>query len=347
MSNIEVKKRLSNFELLRIVSMLIIVMHHYVVNSGLIDVIRNNPLNLYSLVLLVLGWGGKTAINCYILITGYFMCNQNITRKKFFKLLSEVLFYNIVIYCIFVISGYEAFSIKSFIKNIWPISEVSNGFVSGFLIFYLLIPYLNILIKNMNKVQYMFLLSILLSVYTLLPSLLKIKVVMNYVTWFSIVYLIAAYIRVYPEKIYDKKKLWKILSLVTVLLSWVSVVVFVYIAVIAKKKDVIYAAYFWVNDSNRILALVTAISVFMYFKNLNIPYNKLLNNIAACTFGVLLIHANSDTMRQWLWKDMLNNVGMYGNKFEFIHFLVSVISIYCICTLIDSLRIRFLEKRFF
>lgn len=68
MSNIEVKKRLSNFELLRIVSMFIIVMHHYVVNSGLIDVIRNNPLNLYSLVLLVLGWGGKTAINCYILI---------------------------------------------------------------------------------------------------------------------------------------------------------------------------------------------------------------------------------------------------------------------------------------
>lgn len=275
------------------------------------------------------------------------MCNQNITRKKFFKLLSEVLFYNIVIYCIFVISGYEVFSIKSFIKNIWPISEVSNGFVSGFLIFYLLIPYLNILIKNMNKVQYMFLLSILLSVYTLLPSLLKIKVVMNYVTWFSIIYLIAAYIRVYPEKIYDKKKLWQILSLVTVLLSWVSVVVFVYIAVIAKKKDIIYAAYFWVNDSNRILALVTAISVFMYFKNLNIPYNKFLNNIAACTFGVLLIHANSDTMRQWLWKDMLNNVGMYGNKFEFIHLLVSVISIYCICTLIDSLRIRFLEKRFF
>lgn len=246
-----------------------------------------------------------------------------------------------------MISGYEVFSIKSFIKNIWPISEVSNGFVSGFLIFYLLIPYLNILIKNMNKVQYMFLLSILLSVYTLLPSLLKIKVVMNYVTWFSIIYLIAAYIRVYPEKIYDKKKLWQILSLVTVLLSWVSVVVFVYIAVIAKKKDIIYAAYFWVNDSNRILALVTAISVFMYFKNLNIPYNKFLNNIAACTFGVLLIHANSDTMRQWLWKDMLNNVGMYGNKFEFIHLLVSVISIYCICTLIDSLRIRFLEKRFF
>lgn len=274
------------------------------------------------------------------------MCNKNITREKFFKLLSEVLFYNIVIYCIFVISGYEAFSIKNFIKNIWPISEVSNGFTPGFLVFYLLIPYLNILIKSMEKKQHILLLLILLTVYTLFPSFFKIKVVMNYVTWFSIIYFIAAYIRICPEEIFNRKKLWSMLALGTVLLSWISVIVFVYIAAI-NKKDIIYAAYYWVSDSNRILALITAISVFMYFKNLYIPYNKLINNIAACTFGVLLIHANSDMMRQWLWKDVLNNVGMYGNKFEFIHLFVSVISIYCICTLIDSLRIRFLEKRFF
>lgn len=32
--------------------------------------------------------------------------------------------------------------------------------------------------------------------------------------------------------------------------------------------------------------------------------------IAASTFGVLLIHANSETMRNWLWKDTLDNVIM-------------------------------------
>lgn len=271
-----VKKRLSNFELLRIVSMFIIVMHHYVVNSGLIDVMKSNPLNMYSLILFILGWGGKTAINCYILITGYFMCNQKITRKKFFKLLSEVLFYNITIYCFFVISGYEVFSIKDFIKNVWPILEVSNGFTPGFLVFYLLIPYLNILIKNMDKKQHILLLSTLLTVYTFFPSFLKIKVVINYVTWFSIIYLVAAYIKVYPEEFFNRKKLWSVLALGTILLSWMSVITFVYIAVITK-KDIIYSAYYWVSDSNKILALITAISVFMYFKNLYIPYNKLIN----------------------------------------------------------------------
>ena len=32
---------------------------------------------------------------------------------------------------------------------------------------------------------------------------------------------------------------------------------------------------------------------------------KLINTISASTFGVLLIHANSDFMRQWLWNDTI------------------------------------------
>jgi hypothetical protein len=80
---------------------------------------------------------------------------------------------------------------------------------------------------------------------------------------------------------------------------------------------------------------------------LNIKYNKVINTIAASAFGVLLIHANSDTMRQWLWKDTLNNVGMFNSKFLFVHAIVSVAAVYIVCTLIDILRIRFLEKPFF
>lgn len=80
------QERQSNLELLRIIAMLVIVMHHYVVNSGLLEVINQNPLTIYSYMLLILGWGGKTAINCYIFITGYFMCKKEITVKKVYKI---------------------------------------------------------------------------------------------------------------------------------------------------------------------------------------------------------------------------------------------------------------------
>ena len=86
--------RLSNFELYRIIVMLLIVAHHYVVNSGVEPLMAENPLAAKSIFLYLLGMWGKTGINCFVLITGYFMCKKQITLRKFLKLLLEVEFYN-------------------------------------------------------------------------------------------------------------------------------------------------------------------------------------------------------------------------------------------------------------
>lgn len=85
----------------------------------------------------------------------------------------------------------------------------------------------------------------------------------------------------------------------------------------------------------------------MFFKNVNIPYNKYINIIGASTFGVLLIHANSDTMRRWLWKDMLDNAGHYTDEYFWIRPIVAVLLIFVVCIAIDVIRIRLLERPFF
>ena len=101
------------------------------------------------------------------------------------------------------------------------------------------------------------------------------------------------------------------------------------------------------SDSNKVLAVVTAISLFVFFKNLKLKYNPVINIIAASTFGVLLIHANSYTMIGWLWKDLLNNVGAFHTDLFVVHAVCSVIGIYVICTIIDIGRIYLLEKPVF
>lgn len=145
------KERNSNLELYRIITMMLIVAHHYVVNSGLIQVMPNSETTNNSIFLYIFGMWGKTGINCFMLITGYFMCKSNITIRKFLKLLLEVEFYKIIIYFIFIISGYEAFTLKGCIKSLLPITSVASGFTSCFLLFYLCIPFLNILIQNLTK----------------------------------------------------------------------------------------------------------------------------------------------------------------------------------------------------
>lgn len=124
--------RNSNLEFYRIIVMLLIVAHHYVVNSGLGEVLQESPLSERSIFFYLFGAWGKTGINCFVMITGYFMCKSQITLRKFLKLLLEVLFYNIVIYIIFAATGYEKVSLNNLI-NIIPGRILDTNFYKLFL----------------------------------------------------------------------------------------------------------------------------------------------------------------------------------------------------------------------
>lgn len=177
--------------------------------------------------------------------------------------------------------------------------------------------------------------------YSILGSLPQMHVTMNYVSWFCVLYFISSYIRLYDLPIKYSK--WKVLTTISVILSMLSVVAFLYIN---SRFRATLPPYRLVSDSNSILAVVTGICSFMMFKNLKIKNNKFINLVSRSAFGVLLIHANSDTMRQWLWKDTLNNIEHYYTN-PFTHIIVCVFAIYIICTFIDFLRIRFIETPLF
>lgn len=331
--------RSSNIELFRILSMLMIVAHHYVVNSGLMSCIdAQSTLRFQDYFLLLFGWGGKTGINCFVLITGYFMCTSNITKEKFCKLLGELYFYKIAIWCLFFFTGYEAFSVKGFLKMVFPFFTVADNFTSCFLLFYLLIPFLNKLIHSLTEKEHFWLMVWCIGVYVILPTFAFANVVFNYITWFSILYVIASYIRLHPKDWFNSTRITGFLAGASLLLSWASVIVLAMFSRIIGKG--IGICYFFVADSNKVLALMTGVSTFLFFKNLKIGHSKVINTIAASTFGVLLIHANSDTMRRWLWVDVCNNVGAYETGNVVVHAVLTVMIVYVLCTSIDIIRIK-------
>ena len=136
------KERSSNLELYRIICMMLIVAHHCVVNSGLIstdpDTLKGcgplfeNPFCANSLILWTIGMWGKTGINCFLMITGYFMCNSSISMKKFIKLMSWIYFYSIIIYVIFLIAGYETLSPLRLAILVFPVWGFETNFTSCF-----------------------------------------------------------------------------------------------------------------------------------------------------------------------------------------------------------------------
>lgn len=79
--------RQSNLELLRILSMFLIVCHHFVVNSTVSHQFNFYVLTPNMLFLQLFGMWGKTMINVFVLITGYFMCTSKLTFFRIFKIL--------------------------------------------------------------------------------------------------------------------------------------------------------------------------------------------------------------------------------------------------------------------
>lgn len=342
-SKIQSKLRQSNIELLRIVLMLLIIAHHYVVNSGLMSIINNHGVGPRSIFLLSISAFGKIAINCFVLVTGYYMCKSRITMKKFLKFILEVLFYYIVIYLVFVFMGYAKFSLQDFFIQLLPVKSITTDFTSAYIVLFLLIPFINIFIKNISKRQHLTILAILLFIYTILGNIPIIHVSLNYVSWFFIVYLIGSYLRLYPTKLSTNKKFWCFTFISTTFLSILSVI----LGLVIHQTDKTFFVYYFVADSNKILAVITSISVLMFFKNLNIKYNKYINWLAASTFGVLLIHAHGPIMRRWLWNDLFKNPQMYGETSLPLHAVCATLIVYISCIIIDKLRIYLIEQPLF
>ncbi len=345
-----VKQRDSNLELFRIITMLLIVASHYVVYGASYD----GTLSWRFMFMLLFGAWGKTGINCFVLITGYFMCKSQITLKKFLKLVLEICFYSTAIYLVFALVGYTNFSLKSMFLAVIPFARTRGSvFVTCYPIFYLSIPFLNALVQNISEKTHFRLVVMSIAVFSIWASVPTFEMPHEYILWFPILYFIASYIRLHPKKIFDNTKFWGIATAIIFLLAFASVICMTLLAYKFNKlnnANIRYYPYWFIYDSNKILALAVSVSAFLFFKNLKVRQSRFINAVAASTFGVLLLHdgCGGGTIAQWLWYDVLKIVDVYNfSPYLVLHAIGSVLAVYIICTVIDQIRILLLEKPFF
>ncbi len=335
------KVRQSNFELLRIIAMIIIIAHHYVVNSGLTDLYDFDHITSNMIFLQFAGFGGKMAINAFVLLSAYFMCQQSLIWGKVLKLMGEIYFYNIVIYLLFLIFGVSDISLKNIYDVITgPFSGVEKGFSGSFMAFYVLVPFLNYILPAITQKLHIKLICYLLFIYTFLATFVHNTAAWSHIWWYVTLYFIASYIRLYPNKFTASRKYAWYMLIVSIILIYASILVVDYFG-----SKIGYTSYYHMCiDSQKLLALTCGLSFFLLFKNIHVPQSRFINTIALTTFGVLLIHANSYDMIRFLWQDLLQNTSFYDSVWLPLHMLVSVVGVYVVCIVIDYLRIRYIER---
>lgn len=310
-------ERNSGFELLRIVSAVMIVILHILGHGGLCASVRSGTL-YYYIYWLVYALA-RVSTNCFVMLSGYYMVTSKIRASRIFRVECQVLFYSLLTYAIAVFFG-KAFSPTEALKALTPVTSECYWFASAYIMMYLCIPFMNRIISGIkDKKSFRFILCVMLFVTSVIPTVIYWSDIMfvnggySFI-WFITLYFIAAYIRLYGINV--KKSVCLAVYLISAL-----VVPFLHMgAEIFQAK--LGATTFVDNmlDYKMPVTVIMTVAFFMLFKDFDIKkrlLRKLTLTLAPLSFGVYLLH-DSDFTREILW-DFVGAAKYSGTAFSLLY----------------------------
>ena len=337
--------RQSNFELLRIFAILLIIGHHFTVHGGFglwgDEVITKN---IEWLILIQIG--GKIGVDIFILISGYFLVTStSIKTAKVFKLWLQLIFYSLVIYFVFCFYFQEQFSRLEFFKNCLPIAFKKWWFASVYFVLFLISPYLNKLLNALTKQQYLRALILLGVLWVVIPTFLPVDYESSNLAWFIYLYAVAGYIRLFNPKFKLPSICWLLLAAGVIFISW-RLTISLYLNVKVNYVTAWFYPYYGnLYDANKMTIFLISLFLFIGFAKMKTFRSRLINLISSATFGVYLIH-DSDYVRGYIWSNVFKNA-TYIESEELIKYSISVIFIvFGVCTAIELIRIFAFEKTY-
>lgn len=339
----ERKTRQANIELLRIVAMLMIISLHYL-DKGEILVqftLDSTPAQMFYRQLQIFC---IVAVNLYVLISGYFLVESKFTVKKLIILWAQVLFYAWGIAVIFILSGgidLKTQGIYDLIPIVLPVTGNHYWFATIYVALFAVSPFINVAIRNMTRTQHKAAIVVMVCIFSLWNTFLPFTIPVSDgegmdLPWFVCLYLIAAYIRKYPDCVKARK--WMCL------LTYVGMAVLsVVLGIGLLKVDSIvgklggYAGNFF--PYNSLFTLIGSVALFLFFLQCNFKDGfaaRTIVKLGACTFSVFLIHEHF--YMRYLWPKWFHVSEMAGKPYLVLHMAGTILAIFFACALIDMIR---------
>ena len=332
------KYRKSNFEILRIIAIFMIVSFHCSFHSGFTyEEFSANVFLIKSFYLY-----GELGVNLFFLLTGYFQINRKVKPRKIVILYAELLFYIIVSIIIkALITNDFSFNYLKLIKSFF-IPEY--WFFSAYILIYVFSPFLNILIKNLSKNHVSGFLFVCYVIFSFLPTVIGLfdgggtegYYFFNRFIWGCIIYCTGAFISLYNETTWNNGKKNIILAVASYLVMLVFIILFGKVRFFST-IGLTEPAFFW--QTNTIPMLILSVSVFNLFRLWKM--NKtitIINTIASTTLGIYLL--SDGQLRTIIWDYLFNSKEKfnYSALFSLIYIAVASIIIIIFGVIIDLFR---------
>ena len=325
-------ERKSNFELLRIVSMFMVLLLHADFRAlgwpTCIDIV-SSPL--ISAIKVFFEMASIVAVNVFILISGYFGIKPSI--KGFLKFIFQWLFFSIGIYAIMIFISHSEFSLKGIATCIALKPDISNSywFIPSYICLYLFAPVLNSFIDKAKKREFIYILLSFIIFQTICGFITSgaVFLIKGYSTLsFMGLYLLAGFVRIHIDlSKYSKLFFANSYLLITILLT--------IIWLLAMRYDSV-AIYSRIGCYSNPLVIASSLCLFLLFSKISFS-NTIINKIAASCFAVYLLHCHPFIFSYYLESIRSINV---SNAFISALFILCVICIwFIVAILLDFLRI--------
>ena len=346
------KKREANFEMLRVIAMIMVVVLHYLSHSdSLIEL--GVPASAVRITGSLIESFCIVAVNVWVLISGYFLSQSGFKLKRILQIICEIFFYTVAISL--VMQSVNVYHVKSgdtifkTVQYFFPIASEHYWFATSYVMMYILSPVLNKGVQYLSRKQLKVTIMGLLLWFCFIKSFIPV----NFPTddfgyglkWFLCLYLIAAYIRKYDVKIVTGAGRSALLYVVSCGLIFVMTIVLQMI----NARYGRFEYYFTVTSHyNFILCLTGALGVFSLFRYLKIRegfWANVARTVAPLTFGVYLFHEHLEIRTRWLfWMESIFGKVPTANVGAFlVHLLLSVAVIFLAGIFIDWIRTMFFE----
>lgn len=340
------KVRDSNYELLRIISMFFIVLYHIILHGRLLS----NTIGVSNFVFRIITLFIIVHVNCFMLITGYYQSKSTFKFKNLFSIIIQIAFYNLVINSVLKLSGLVEYSNDEFLSRILFYNYESYWFIKCYIIIYILSPFLNKLISNLDRIQFKKLLLCLFCCFSLFPFLTgNLFYDTNGLTLIQYIslYFVGAYISKYKLS----KSIFKKINLSQKRLLYIVIFVTCWIINISLFSLQEYIGNLDSNILNRIsisivnyiqrynnpFIILQSIAVFLYFGTFKFK-NKLINKISPLMLGIYFIHESrilKNNLYSWIGIDV--GTMIYGKMIILKAFTWAII-LFIICLTIELIR---------
>jgi surface polysaccharide O-acyltransferase-like enzyme len=328
-----------NIELLRIISMIMIIIMHLLGHGGILDNVKPYTAN-YMLVWTINALA-FVSVNCYVLISGYFLVDSKFSVKKVLIIWGQIIFYSIAIYVIALSSGLISMNIKTAIIAFLPVLGKQYWFATTYVALYFLFPFLNLMIKAMTKKEMQRLLITIIFMFSLWPNLIPFSKTLQSgggygIVWFVCLYFISAYIKLHYVST-CKPVIYLIVYILFSMLLIISKLTLEYLGTHILGGSIWLGSFYTYNS---ILVLIGSVALFLFFINTKKTNNKIASKVilslSGLTFGVYLIHDNG-AVRNILW-NRLGTENLANSQGLILAMIVYVILIYLSCSMIEYVR---------